>query len=122
MASVKEPSGEPKESAREAPKPSPSASAPHPDLSTITIHAKTGQIIRVEGVDDSGSRHELSDDEKASLVKEIGNATLQDVIEEAFEAGIACMIGDGAGGDDSPESEENALLRRDLLRPLIEES
>lgn len=124
MGEVKEPTGEPKESTRGGQKPhSPaSESASHLDQSTITINAKTGQILKIESVDDSGARHELSDEEKARLEKEAGKATLQDVIEQAFEAGIACMIGEEPGEDEAPESEENVKLRRVLLKPLIEES
>jgi hypothetical protein len=124
MTAISETSGEPKEPKREGHKPSSPASeaGPHLDLSTITINAKTGQILKIESVDGSGRRHELSEDETASLEKETGKATLEDVIEQAFEAGIACMIGDGSREDDSPESEENMDLRRLLLQPLIEES
>ena len=124
MPDVIEPTGEPKEPTRVGQKPPSSASeaAPHLDLSTITIHAKTGRIVRIEAMDDKGTRHELSDDEKARLVKEAGRTTLEDVIEQAFEAGIAYMIGDGLDEGKSPESEENAALRHVLVRPLIEES
>jgi hypothetical protein len=124
MTARNETTGEPKAPTREGQKPSSLASepAPHLDLSTITINAKTGQILKIESVDDRGTRHELSDDEKAILIKQAGKATLQDVIEQAFEAGIACMIGAEPGEDDSPESEENMNLRRLLLQPLIEES
>jgi len=124
MTASNETAGGPREPTRCGQKQASPASEPlpHLDVSTITIHAKTGRILRIESVDDSGARHELSDDEKASLEKEGVQTTLQDVIEQAFEAGIACMIGDGPGEDDSPESEESVELRRVLLRPLIEES
>ena len=91
------------------------------DLLTVTIHAKTGQIVKIEGVDSAGRHHELSDEEKTSLAREKSKATLEDIIEQAFEAGIACVLGDEDGKDDSPESENDADLRRLLLRPLIED-
>ena len=91
------------------------------DLLTVTIHAKTGQIVKIEGVDSSGRHHELSDEEKTSLAREKSKATLEDIIEQAFEAGIACVLGDEDGKDDSPESANDADLRRLLLRPLIED-
>jgi len=91
------------------------------DLLTVTIHAKTGQIIKIEGVDSAGRHHELSDEEKTNLAREKSKATLEDIIEQAFEAGIACVLGDEDGKDDSPESENDADLRRLLLRPLIED-
>jgi hypothetical protein len=105
-----------------------SKSVPQPDLLTVTIQTRTGQIVKIESVDDTGARHELSDEEKASLAKERGEVTLETVLEQAFEAGIASVLGDEASdepqgfGDESPESEEDADLRRMLLRPLIERS
>ena len=91
------------------------------DLLTVTIHAKTGQIVKIEGVDSAGRHHELSDEEKTNLARQKSNATLEDIIEQAFEAGIACVLGDEDGKDDSPESANDADLRRLLLRPLIED-
>ena len=88
---------------------------------TVTIHAKTGQIVKIEGVDSAGRHHELSDEEKTNLAREKSKATLEDIIEQAFEAGIACVLGDEDGKDDSPESAKDADLRRLLLRPLIED-
>jgi hypothetical protein len=67
----------------------------------------------------TGAHHELSDKEKTNLAKEEGTATLEDMLEQAFEAGIACVLGDE--GDDPPESAKDADLRRLLLRPLIED-
>ena len=63
------------------------------DLLTVTIHAKTGQIVKIEGVDSAGRHHELSDEEKTNLAREKSKATLEDIIEQAFEAGIACVLG-----------------------------
>ena len=92
------------------------------DLLTVTIHAKTGQIVKIEGVDSAGRHHELSDEEKTNLAREKSKATLEDIIEQAFEAGLACVFGDEDGEDDDPrESAKDADLRRLLLRPLIED-
>jgi len=91
------------------------------ELLTVTIHAKTGQIVKIEGVDSAGRHHELSDEEKTNLAREKSKATLEDIIEQAFEAGIACVLGDEDGKDDSPESAKDADVRRLLLRPLIED-
>src|SRR3974390_1409586 len=97
-------------------------SEPHPDLLTVTIDTKTGQIIKIEGANGTRARHELSDEEKASLAKKTGKATLEAIIEEAFEAGIACGLGEEADEDEPVESEKDANLRHLLLRPLIENS
>jgi hypothetical protein len=100
---------------------SPAAEPPQPDLLTFTIRARTGQIVKIESVDSTGVRHELSDEEKTNLAKEKSKATLEDMLEQAFEAGIACVLGDTDGEDDAPESAKDADLRRLLLRPLIED-
>jgi hypothetical protein len=98
-------------------------SEPHPDdLLTVTIDTKTGQIIKIEGANGTRPHHELSDEEKASLAKKTGRATLEAIIEEAFEAGIACGLGEEADEDEPVESEKDASLRHLLLRPLIENS
>ena len=98
-------------------------SEPHPDdLLTVTIDTKTGQIIKIEGANGTRAQHELSDEEKASLAKKTGRATLEAIIEEAFEAGIACGLGEEADEDEPDESEKDANLRHLLLRPLIENS
>ena len=93
-----------------------------PDLLTVTIDTKTGQITKIEGANGTRARHELSDEEKASLAKKMGKATLEAIIEEAFEAGVACGLGEGADEDEPVESEKDANLRHLLLRPLIENS
>jgi hypothetical protein len=89
---------------------------------TVTIDTKTGQIIKIEGANGARAQHELSDAEKASLAKKMGRATLEAIIEEAFEAGIACGLGEGSDEDEPVESEKDANLRHLLLRPLIENS
>src|SRR6516164_1960936 len=95
---------------------------PDSDLLTVTIDTNTGQIVKIEGVNGTRARHELSDAEKASLAKKMGRATLEAIIEEAFEAGIACGLGEGADEDEPEDSEKDANLRHLLLRPLIENS
>jgi len=93
----------------------------HPDLLTFTIQARTGQIVKIESVDSAGAHHELSDEEKTNLAKEKSKATVEDMLEQAFEAGIACVLGDADSEGDPPESAKDADLRRLLLRPLIED-
>jgi len=125
MTAISNDPGKPGSSAKKssgAKSPAP-ASEPvlHPDLLTFTIQARTGQIVKIESVDSTGAHHELSDEEKTNLAKEKSKASLEDMLEQAFEAGIACMLGDADGKDDPPESAKDADLRRLLLRPLLEE-
>jgi hypothetical protein len=92
------------------------------DQLTLTIDAKTGHIVKIESVDSKGAHHELSDQEKANLTKEKSKPTVEAIIEQAFEAGVACGLGYVDGESDPPESAKDAEVRRLLLLPLIEDS
>jgi hypothetical protein len=86
----------------------------------FTIDADTAQIVKFETVDASGSSHEISSEEMANLIQQ-GRQKLEQALEEAFEAGIGCVLGeDGRSG--AEESAEDARLRHWLLAPLIEHS
>jgi hypothetical protein len=87
---------------------------------TVTIDASTGQVVKFETLDATGVPHELSDDEKKSLVQG-GSERLEEALEEAFEAGIDCVLGEN-GHDETEESEQDAELRRLLLTPLMKDS
>ena len=110
------------------PKSSAHTSEPGPDnsdLLTVTLHAKTGQIVKIERANGPRAHHELSEKEKADLAKVSGKATLEAIVEQAFEAGIACALGDEADEgdeDEPPESEKDTNLRYLLLRPLVDNS
>jgi hypothetical protein len=89
---------------------------------TVTIDAESAEVVRIEGLDSTGARHELSDAEKATLMTEgRRDDRLAAVVERAFEAGLACVLGD-ADGETTEESPEDAELRHKLLAPLIERS
>src|SRR5215469_118356 len=64
-------------------------------LLTFTIDAKTGQIVKFESLDESGVLHELTAEEKATLAREAMGDQLEEIVEQAFEAGIACVLGGG---------------------------
>src|SRR5262245_58679991 len=63
-------------------------------LFVFTIDADTAQIVRFETVDASGGRRELSQEEKAALIKQANGGRIEEVLEQAFEAGIACALED----------------------------
>jgi len=114
---------EPKATAAEGRKPK-SASAPEQgsaDLLAFTVDAASGRILKIEGVDAAGARHELSDEQRARLT-ERQMETLERVIEQAFQAGIDCVLGEEAGEGEPAETNEDAELSRLLLRSLIERS
>ena len=90
-----------------------------PNLVAFTIDADSGRIVKVEKVDIAGARRDLSDEDAATLIQE-NTLTLETIIEQAFEAGIACVLGDEARQDDLQETEDDAALSRLLLMPLME--
>ncbi len=91
-------------------------------LFAFTIDANTAQIVKLESLDSTGNRHELSEDEMANLVRDAREDRLEKVVEQAFEAGIACVLDTGIEQDDTHESADDAELRHILLTPLIERS
>ena len=90
-------------------------------LFAFTIDADTAQIVKLETLDASGARHELSEEEKVSLAGE-GSEGLEELVERVFEAGIACVLGGDEREDKTEEPAEEAELRHMLLTPLIEHS
>jgi hypothetical protein len=91
-------------------------------LLAIVVDAETARVVRVEGVDDTGGRHELPESEKTVLVKRGSIDSVEDMIQQAFEAGIACVLDVDAEPEAAEESAEDADLRGRLLAPLIERS
>jgi len=89
---------------------------------TITIDAESAEVVRVEGVDATGARHELSEEEKTSIVKERRDEHVAELVEQAFEAGIASVLGVDEEEETTQESPEDTELRHQLLAPLIERS
>jgi hypothetical protein len=90
-------------------------------LFAFTINPKTAEIVKLESLDSSGTRHELSEAEKTNLADAGAGEEIEDIVEQVFEAGIACVLGE----DDSEhpeESAEDAELRHLLLTPLIRNS
>ena len=95
------------------------------ELFVFTMSAKTGQIVKFESVNGAGARHEISEDEWRKLAKQKTEATLEKLLEEAFEAGIACALGSEDESDEDEEDDETAEhadLRELLLKPLFEQS
>ena len=105
-------------------------SATQPELFTITFDARTGEVVKFERIDANGVRQDLSESDRTRLAAEKNEDRFGGIIERAFEAGIACVLGGRADlddereseEDDERESEEEAELRRLLLRQLIEHS
>jgi hypothetical protein len=120
------PTFEPKQPAPKAREPKTPAAATErpasPNLVSLTIDAATGRIVKIEGMDAAGGRRELSEDQRARLARTEAGATLQAVVEQAFEAGIAYVLGDRAGEEEPPEADDDAELSHLLLQSLIKRS
>ena len=107
---------------RQKSKPAAAEQTPEGELIAFTIDAATGRLVKVEGADATGARRELTSDEKSRLLAKTGGETLEGFVEQAFEAGVECMLGAESEDEIALESElddEDAELRRLLLRSLI---
>jgi hypothetical protein len=116
---------DPDETKRETPPPSErkhKSSAKQPELFSITFDAGTGEVVKFERIDTNGVHQDLSESDRTRLAAEKNEGRLGGILEQAFEAGISCVLGGRANLDDEGESEEEAELRRLLLRQLIQHS
>ena len=91
-------------------------------LFSFTMDASTGQIIKLEKVESAGRHRQLSELEKISLRSRKSWHTLEAIVEQAFEAGIGCVLGNEDEKDATQELEDEADVRRTLLLALIEQS
>jgi len=91
-------------------------------LLAITVDPDTARVVRLEGLDANGARHELTNAERQRLLKRASDGRVEDFVERAFEAGIACVLDGEASSDTNQESDEDAEIRRRFLTPLIERS
>jgi hypothetical protein len=117
MAKISEPAENQKEPNEEM-----SSPAGMTGLFAFTIDASTGQVAKLEKVDSAGARRQLSEQDKASLQASAACPTLEAIIEQAFEAGLDCVLGNEDEKDEVRESEDEAETRRILLLPLMERS
>jgi hypothetical protein len=117
-ANVSDPTAPTAEKEVEA-KSNPSSRTSQPNLFALTISADTGEVVKIEKVEGTGARRDLQDDDQVMLALKDAPA-LDALIERAFEAGIACVLGAQDEREDAEETDEEADLRRALLMPLID--
>jgi hypothetical protein len=86
----------------------------------FTLDASTGEIVKIETVNSTGHHRELSKADRQDLAKEHPGAGVDALVERAFEAGIASLLGDEDSKEDERETEDEAGVRRILLEPLME--
>lgn len=86
----------------------------------MTLNAAIGEIVKIEKVDNAGKRQELTEEECAKLAGQDEVEEIEAAIEEAFEAGVAVVLGDEdeeyAEDDDDEENALRQLLIGGLLR------
>jgi hypothetical protein len=93
-------------------------------LVAFTVDTETGRVTKLERVGAGGERSDITDDATAALMEK-AKTNLQDLVERAFEAGVHCVLGSDDAEDaeaDEAESEDDADLRRIILKSLIERS
>lgn len=93
-----------------------------PAIYALTIDADEGRILKFEKVDSNGVHRELSDQEQSDLARSVAGSTLKAMIEQAFEAGINCLLDDAEEKDDGEESRDAVDVRRALLQSLINQT
>jgi hypothetical protein len=104
------------------------ADVPTGRLFAFTVDGDTARIVKLEVLDASGTRRELSEEERTSMLAAGRESALEALLTRAFEAGIQIALDDTlatlAESDDTDESEtaEEDALRQLLLKRLIERS
>jgi hypothetical protein len=85
----------------------------------VTINPAMGRIVSVEKIDNAGKHQECAEEEWSQLVGEDEVEDIDVALEEAFEAGIAAVLGEEYEEDESYEDDEEKALRRFLIRGLM---
>jgi hypothetical protein len=92
------------------------------DRFAFELDATTGAILKCEIIDAAGMRRQLSEEDRAHLAKSKMQGRLEDLLERAFEGGIASVLGAREEQEDPQETEEETELRRLMLEPLLKQS
>ena len=90
----------------------------------VTINPAMGKIVKVEKTDKSGKRQELAEEEWAKFVGEDEVDEIETALEDAFEAGVAGVLGEEyeVDGEEADEDDEERALRRILIGRLLRRS
>jgi hypothetical protein len=83
----------------------------------VTFNAAMGEIVKVEKVDKAGKRQEFTEEECAKLAGQDEVEEIEGALEEAFEAGVAVVLGDEDAED---YDEEERAFRRLLIVGFLE--
>jgi hypothetical protein len=85
----------------------------------VTINPGMGRIVRVERVDKTGKHHELSQQDCARLVGDDEVEEIETALDEAFEAGVAGVLGDEYQTEEEYEDDDEKAIRRFLISELL---
>jgi hypothetical protein len=85
----------------------------------VTINPATGGIVKVEKIDKAGKHEELSEEESGRLVGEDEVEEIQAALDEAFEAAVVSVIGDGDQAEGEYEDDDEKAIRRFLISDLL---
>ena len=85
----------------------------------VTINPAMGGIVRVEKIDKAGKHEELSEEECGKLVGEDEVEEILGALDDAFEAAVVSVIGDGDPAEERYEDDEEKAVRRFLISDLL---
>jgi hypothetical protein len=85
----------------------------------VTINPAMGGIVKVEKLDKAGKHEELSEEECGRLVGEDEVEEIQAALDEAFEAAVVSVVGDGNQAEGDYEDDEEKAIRRFLISDLL---
>ena len=85
----------------------------------VTINPAMGGIVKVEKIDKAGNHLELSEQECGKLIGEDEVEEIQAALDEAFEAAVVSVIGQGDHGEEEYEDNEEKAIRRFLISDLL---
>jgi hypothetical protein len=86
----------------------------------VTFNAAVGEVVKVEKVDKAGKHHELTETECAKLAGQDEVEEIEAALEEAFEAGVAVMLGDEQEGYAEDYDDEETAIRQLLIGRILE--
>jgi hypothetical protein len=89
------------------------------DQLVLTINPAIGRIVKVEKLDKTGKHQEVADDVWAKLVGEDEVEEIEAALDEAFEAGVAGVLGEEYDADEGYEDDEEKAIRRFLISELL---
>jgi len=93
-----------------------------PDMTeqlVVTINPAMGSIVQIEKVDKTGKHEEFSEGDWANLVGADEVEEIEAALEEAFEAGVAGVLGEEYNTNGDNENEDQRVIRRFLISELL---